>query len=274
MNHLYKLTALFVATASLVTVDVRAQVGPKKGPTSKLYLSETVGSGKIENNGQVYEPKQGAAFDAAGTVMVTNKESHQAYVLSSGTGLFLDANTQVQVNQFDQERFQSSPKSDVEPSVSHINIAISRGTIGCCASQMVSGTTLVFSTPLASVNIRGRRVAIQVSAGETIVYLLEGSVTVRTGDKDAGGVTLQPGERAVVKAGAPGQPPVTTVEPIDNDTRSTLDASVSVACNVRKTVAFETVDAKGEPEIVARPTVTAEPPNNLTVSPDRITPGT
>jgi uncharacterized cupin superfamily protein len=277
MNSLTKLSLIALTCGSLLATDGFGQLGQQKGPASKLFLSETKGSGTIENNGQVFEPKQGTAFDATGTVMVTNKDSHQAYVLSTGTGMYLDANTHVQVNQFDQDRFQPNQKpTDVEPSVSHINIAISRGLVGVCASQMVSGTTLVFTTPLASVNVRGHRVAIQVTPGETIVYDLEGSVTVRTGDKDAGGVTLQPGERAVVRPGSPGQAAVTTVAPMDNDTKSLLDGTVTVACNARKTVAFEAVDAKGggDEEIVAKPTVATTPPNNLTVSPDRINPGT
>ena len=63
---------------------------------------------------------------------------------------------------------------------------------------------------------------------------------------------------------------------MDNDARSLMDGTVTVACNARKTVAFEAVDAKGagDQEIVAKPTVAVEPPNNLTVSPDRINPGT
>jgi hypothetical protein len=275
MKSVTKFIVIAATLGSLLGPDVLAQLGAKKGPASKLFLSETKGTGSIENNGQMFEPKQGTAFDAAGTTMVTNKDSHQAYVLSTGSGLYLDANTQVQINQFDQERFPSEAKtSDVEPSVSHINIMIARGLVGICASQMVSGTTMVFSTPLASVNIRGRRVAIQVTPAETVVYDLEGNVTVRTGDKDSGGITLQPGEQAVIRPGPAGEAPVASVGPMDNGARSQLDGTVTVACNARKTVAFEAVDTPGSEEIVAKPTVTVVPPSNLTVSPDRINPGT
>jgi glyoxylate utilization-related uncharacterized protein len=282
MKLLAKFFALAAALVPIFSTSLFAQPVLGKGPASKLYLAETKGGGKIENNGQVYEPKQGTAFDAAGTVMMTGKDSHQAYVLSTGSGLYLDASTEVQVNQFDQERFQpGQAASDVEPSVSHVQIAISHGLIACCASQMVSGTTMVFSTPLASVNVRGRQVAVQVNPDETTVYVLEGSVTVSAGDQDAGGLTLQPGEQAVIRPGPPGQPPVTTVGPIDHDERSRLDGQLAIACNARKTVTFETIEAKTKSgagdsteEIVAKPTVTVLPPDNLTVSPDRITPGT
>lgn len=269
--------ALLVSTGTLFLAGAgRAQLATEHGPASKLFLSETKGTGTIENKGQVFEPKQGTAFDALGTVMVTNKESHQAYVLSTGTGLYLDANTQVRVNQFEQDRFPPTQTvNDTEPSLSHINIAVARGLVGVCASQMVSGTTLVFTTPLASVNVRGHRVAIQVLPDETIVYDLEGSVTVRTGDKDSGGITLQPGERVDVRSGGAGQPAQTTVGPIDNEARALLDGTVTVACNARKTVAFEAIDnTNGTQDIVPKPTVAAEPPNNLTVSQDRINPGT
>jgi uncharacterized RmlC-like cupin family protein len=285
MMHFVRVLIFATAFTTLSTMHAVAQNAPKKGPTSKLYLAETKGTGKIETNGQVYEPKQGIAFEASGTVMVTNNDSHQAYVLSTGTGLYLDANTEVQVNQFDQERFQSGHSAaDIEPSVSHLRITIAHGTIGCCASQMVSGTTMVFATPLATINVRGRRVAISVSPAETVVFALEGTVTVRTGDKDAAGLALQPGERIVIHPGTPGQPPVTEVAPMDNAVRSLMEDEVAVACNTRKTVTFEVIEAKSQlgaggqganaEEIVAKPTVTVLPPNNLTVSPDRITPGT
>jgi len=263
------------ALAALACAGGRADEATKKAPTSKIFLSESKGTGQIESNGKVFEPKQGTAFDAPGTVMMTNNDSHQAYVLSSGTGLYLDANSQVKISQFDQEKFESTHlAADVEPSVSHLNVLIMRGLIGLCASPMVSGTTVLFSTPLASVNIRGRRVAIKVSAEETSVYALEGSVTLRPGEKASGGVTLEPGEQAVVRPGGPGQEPQVAVGPIDNDLRSSLDGTVAVACNARKTVAFEAVDnGAAAPEIVPKPTVSATPPNNLTVSPDRLNPG-
>ncbi len=210
-------------------------------PASKIYLAEAKGGGKIENDGKVYEPKQGSSFSATGTVMATNVDAHQSYVLSTGGGLYLNANTEVRITQFEQERFPPGHlATDAEPSVSHVGIEISRGMVGVCASQMVSGTTLVFSTPLASVNIRGHQVAIQVTPGETTVSVLEGSVTVRIGDKDPGGVTLQPGERVVIHPGPPGQPPVATVAPIDGPARSQLEAEIGLACSARKTVTFET----------------------------------
>lgn len=248
------------------------QASSPTSPASKIFLSETQGTGHIENNGQVYEPKQGAAFSARGTLMVTGKDSHQTYVLSSGTGLYLSANTQVQIDRFEQEHFSAIAKDDAEPSVSHAIIGVAHGLVATCASEMMSGTTLVYSTPLARINVRGRRVVINVAANTTTISAVEGSVTVRTGAKDESSVTLQPGEQAVVTTGAAGEPQ-TVVGPIDHDALQGLDVMLASACQARRTVAFDVEAGAGSDEVVAHPTVTATPPTNLTVSPDRLNPG-
>ncbi|HVU17501.1 MAG TPA: hypothetical protein VHD32_11280 [Candidatus Didemnitutus sp.] len=271
-------TSKFLASAIVLfavsQARMPAQEAPaSKGPISKLYLSETKGSGRIENNGQVYEPRQGAAFSARGTVMVTDKDSHQAYVMSSGTGLYLDANTQVQVNQFDQDRFVATPNTDQEPSVSHTLITIDHGTVATCTGQMMSGTTLVYSTPLANVNVRGRRVVINVTANATTISALEGNVTIRTGTSQGSSVTLQPGEKVVITP-VPGGDPQTVVSPLDHDATGSLETLLSVACQARKTVAFDVAnEGAGAGEVVAHPTVAANPPTGLTVSPDRLNSG-
>jgi hypothetical protein len=266
--HRFVLAAALAASGGLLP----AQESESKTPVSKLFLSETVGSGHIENNGQVYEPKQGAAFSAKGTVMVTGKESHQTYVLSSGTSLYLAANTQVQIDRFEQEHFSTLAKDESEPSVSHAILNLTHGTVATCASRMMSGTTLVYATPLARINVRGRRVVINVAANATTISSLEGSVTVRTGAKEESSVTLQPGEQAVVTAGPTGEPQA-VVGPIDHDTLGGLDVMLNSACQARRTVAFDVATGEGGDEVVAHPTVTAAAPTNLTVSPDRLNPG-
>ena len=58
---------------------------------------------------------------------------------------------------------------------------------------------------------------------QTIVDLLDGDVTVHAGSRDIGGQVLKAGERAVARAGAEGQPPSVTLEPITADQLVEID---------------------------------------------------
>lgn len=268
------------------------QLGKKKGPTSKLYLAETVGEGRITTEGKSYDAKQATAFDAPGTVIETKADSHQAFVYSNGTGMFVDANTRVEVDRFVQEPFRPDRNSmEVEPSISQSDVFVARGSVGICTGQLVSGSSMNYSTPHAGVNIRGGKLSISTSDDETVVYLLEGDATVKSGGRDLGGTLLRAGEQATIRPGRPGMPPTVTVGPIDRKVVASLDDKVSVACNAKKTVTFETIErvsergldappgtiddaaGAGEEEIVVRPTTPSAPPPVITVSPDRITPG-
>ena len=179
-----KFAAIFVAilVGCGSQVFAEGQLGPTKGPTSKLYLSETKGKGHIYTDGKIFEPKQATAFDAPGTVIETETDSHQAYVYSNGTAMYVDANTRIEVNRFVQERFQpNSNTTEAEPSASQSDIFLWHGLVGVCTSQLVSGTTMNYATEHATVNIRGRKIAIQAAPTETTVYLIDGDVTVRIG---------------------------------------------------------------------------------------------
>lgn len=284
------LTALAMALSP--TAFGQRQLGKKKGPTSKLYLAETKGDGQIQTEGKVYEPKQATAFDAPGTIIETNEDSHQAFVYSNGTGMYVDQNTRVEVDRFVQEPFQPDRNTtNNEPSISQSDVFVARGFVAICTSAMVSGSTMTYSTPHSSVNIRGGKVAIDTNPQETTIYLLEGDITTRSGSKDIGGTILRPGEKATIRPGPTGSPPSITVAPIEPEIMQSLDDKTAVACNAKKTVTFEIIEQKaaegagGSPdtvagsgpeptqEIVATPTVSEQQPTNITVSPDRITPG-
>lgn len=301
MHILPKLLAVTAALSVLLAPQALAQrqLGKKKGPTSKLYLAETKGEGSIVTDGKSYEPRQATAFDAPGTVIETKDDAHQVLVYSNGSAMFVDAQTRVEINRFVQEPFQPDRNStEMEPSISRSDIHVSRGQVGICTGQLVSGTTMNYSTPHASINIRGGRLAIQTSAESSTVYLLDGDATVRLGNNDLGGQILHPGEQAVIRPGPPGQPASFTIGPIDRQVVDALDEKVSLACGARKSVSFEMIERKAEQgaggpgdqgavsetgagaeetgagqEIVPRPTVPTAPPTNITVSPDRLNRG-
>lgn len=300
--HLPRL-ALF-AGALLFSVSPalgQRQLGKKKGPTSKIYLAEVKGDAQIRTADRAYAARQATAFDAPGTIIETGEESHNAFVFSNGTGMFIDQNTRIEIGRFVQEPFQPKRLSmEFEPSISHSEVFVAQGFVGICTSGMVSGSSMTYTTPHAAISIRGQKVAIESNPDETVVYLLEGDISVRGSNRrdSLGGHVLRAGERATIRPGAPGQPPAITIAPIDRAILPSLDERVTVACNAKKTVTFEMIEKKSEAgiegsdstetgsgdvggtgdvgdeggEIVARPTVPAQPPLNITVSPATLTP--
>jgi hypothetical protein len=281
--------AVLIAIPS--TSFAQRQLGKKKGPTSKLYLAETKGDTQIQNGDKIYTARQATAFDAPGTIIETKENSHNAFVYSNGTGMFIDQNTRVEIGRFVQEPF--TPQRDirteslVEPSISHSDVFVSRGAVGICTNQLISGSSMSYATVHAVVNIRGGKVSIETNAYETIIDLLEGDITVRWGDKDTGGQILRPGERAVIRPGPAGQPPTITISQIPPERLQAVDERVVVACNAKKTVTFEVIEKRAQEgldaplaattagsdipqEIVAKPTVPQQVPVNVVISPDRL----
>jgi hypothetical protein len=255
MNKLSRILITFLAV-SLVAVPgalAQRQLGKKKGPTSKLYLAETKGKGEITNDGRTYAPKQATAFDAPGTVIETAVDSHQAFVYSNGTGMFVDQETRVEVDRFVQEPFRPdrNPNMEVEPSISQSDVFLARGMIGVCTGQLVSGSTMNYGSPHGSINIRGGKVAMQTDGDATTVFLLEGDVTVRGGTKDVAGTLLRPGEQATIRPGPPGGAPSITVGPIDRQVMESIDDKVTAACNAKKAVTFEAIEKKADEGLAA-----------------------
>jgi hypothetical protein len=301
LNRLF-LLVLAALVAAAPSAYAQRQLGKKKGPTSKIYLAEAIGDSQIQTGEKIYTARQATAFDAPGTVIETKEGAHNAFVYSNGTGLFVDQNTRVEIDRFVQEPFQpnrnTTADAPFEPSISQSDVHVSHGAVGVCTSQLVSGSSMNYSTPQASVNIRGGKVAIETNADETVIDLLEGDITVRGGSKDIGGQVLRPGERAVVRSAPAGLPPTITISRIPPEALQVSDERVSVACNAKKTVTFEAIERKaeegldapageapppdgtpgnpsggdnaGDQEIVAKPTVPSAPPTNIVISPDRL----
>ena len=267
---------LSVAIAGIFVSSGFAQqtdLGNRKGPTTKIYLAETKGESAIVSNGKTFTAEQAKSFDAQGTMIETKDKSHNAFVYSNGTGLYMEENTRIKIDRFAQERFLPSDPNktnpEIEPSSSQSNVVLSQGTIGICTNQLAVGTTMVYSTSSAVVIIRRGRVSIESTSDGTIVDLLEGDITVRNGAQDQVGQVLRPGDRAVVRAATAGQPATLTIVPTPKDAMAPLDERSNVACNAKKTVFFDANDAANQ-EITANPAVPAKLPANITVSPDRL----
>ncbi|MDD3180649.1 MAG: hypothetical protein PHQ04_09890 [Opitutaceae bacterium] len=241
MNAFSQCSIMLMLGAVLVIPVI---AGPRaKGPVSKIYVAEAQGETIIQSGEKVFNARQAIAFDAPGTVIETGENARNAFVYSNGTGMYVDRGSRVEINRFVQEPFRSDRMDmETEPSISQSSVHIPRGFVSVCTSNLVAGTAMTYSTPLAFINIRGGKVAIQSSPNETVVYLLEGDVTVRAGEQDPGGIVLRPGERMVIRRGLPGQPPAITVGPIVRPMMQTLIDRSTIADNARKTVTFEVIE--------------------------------
>jgi hypothetical protein len=266
----------------IVAPGAPAQSEPtEKGPAAKVYIADAKGEAQVRIADKIHPARQSAAFDAHGAVIETRAKARSTVVFSNGTGMFIDENTRVEIERFIQEPFHLNADNTLdsthEPSMSQSNFIIKHGLVAICTSQLLSGSSMVYSTPHASIIVRSGKLVIEVLAHETRVDLLEGDVTVRTPGQDAGGQVLQPGERAIVRpATAPGLEATLALVPIPNDDREKDEQRVAMACAARKSVTFEPENeaaGAGDQEIVPRPTVPTDPPTNIVISPDRL-PGT
>lgn len=283
--------SLWGAVALLAVVSSSFAQQPAAGEpkaASKIYIADSKGEAQVESGAKIYAIRQATAFNATGTVIETKAKAHNTVVYSNGTGMFVDENTRVEITRFDQQAFTSRNGSTLdsthEPSMSQSNILVTRGIVGICTNQLLSGSSMIYVTPAASIAIRGGKLVIEVLPHETRVDLLEGDVTVRAAGKDVGGQILQPRERAVIRPGVAGGEPTITVMLIPDADWKNDDQRVARACAGRRSVTFEALALSagdegdeaagaGDQEIVARPTVPSDPPSNIVISPDRL-PGT
>ena len=249
----------------LLAAVLAALAGPaaavEKNPTSKVYVADLQGEAEV-NTGERLEPlSEKGVYQAQGAVFETKPGSSNAMVFSNGTGVFFAPETRLEVRRFLQEPFAPN-RADLEsePSVSQTLAYLPRGTVGLCTPRMVAGSTMVYQTPLGSLQIREGKVLVETTDGETKVSLVEGDLTLRAGEADAAGELLQPGEQAIIRQ-RPGQAPEVVIQPIAEEERSEIDEQVAMACMARRTVYFDVGDGEeGAAELVAVPVTPIELP--------------
>jgi hypothetical protein len=230
-------TVLFL-TSSSIAEDLR-----KKNPTSKFFVTDLEGQSQVNTGEKIEELTKKSVYSAEGTIVETKPDATNAMVYSNGTGIFFDHDTRLEVRRFVQEPFKPNRTDmEVEPSISQTQSFLARGVIGLCTSKLVAGSSMSYRTPYASVAVRGRKVVIETNDKFTKVSLLEGDVTVRGGEYDAGGQTLQPGQQAIITPGRLGTPNSITIQSIPSGEVRALEDKVTVACMAKNTVYFEVAD--------------------------------
>jgi FecR-like protein len=267
------LSGLVLVFAGFAALPLQATAAKKNNPTSKFYVADLTGDSAIDDGTHVQTLAKNAVHSPEGSIVETKAKSSDSLVLSNGTALYIAPETRVEFKRFLQEPFTPNRNDlDIEPSISHTLIQLLHGGVGVCTSQLVAGSSMVYQTPQATINIRGRRLVIQTDNDETRVALLEGDVTV-IGDPSKGGEILHPGQRAIVRRAAAGQPYLVTVEPITEKENAALDEMAALACISRRTVFFESVDRSDDSsnsDLVPVRATAATPPTQFTVSPARI----
>jgi hypothetical protein len=273
--------------------DVRAADETKRNnPAGKMYVADITGESQIAIGQKIEDLAKKSVYTVGGSVIETKANSSDSLVFSNGTGVFFDANTRVEIRRFNQEPFTPNRTDmDVEPSISQTQALVVRGLVGICTSKLVAGSNMSYHTPLAIVNIRGRRLVIETSDDVSTISMLEGNSTVHGGPLDLSGRILQGGEQAVIRRGAPGQPNQVIIDKIPGERLGMLEEKASMACMAKRTVYFETRERSADPaernpgdnfanafggedpstlEIVAIPVVPVNLSPNVTISPSTL----
>src|ERR1039458_444252 len=210
MNTPYRLFPHHPATLVMAIAMVGVFFSPPSfaaltGPASKLFVADLKGKADLNTADTVTSLAKETVFNAQGSSILTDKESNVSMVYSNGSGIYLDSDTRLDVKKFVQEPFTPNRYNmDMEPSVSQTEAYLSHGLIGLCTSKLAAGSNMTYTTPQATLDIRGKKLVIETSNYETRVSVLEGDVTVRASDGSAGEV-LRGGQEAVVRSNAANQ---------------------------------------------------------------------
>ncbi len=259
---------LCVAVGLTLFQAVSIQAAGRKNPTSKVFVAEVKGEAQIDTGEKIEPLTVQSVYSAEGATIETKAESSNVLVFSNGSSLIAGPNSRFEVKRFLQEPFTPNRNDlDVEPSISQTTVRISHGSVGLCTSRLVAGSSMTYLTPHGTINIRGRKVMIEVADNETLVTLIEGDVTVISSGA-GGSQPLKPGQQAVLSSAAPGQPSVITVHTLSSDASTKADDQVSLACMARRTVYFDTPDQESA-EIKVVPIQPSDLPTQFTVSPSR-----
>lgn len=259
-QRLWLAAVMAVSLPVFITAQTR-----RASPASKVFVSDVSGQAQIDTGEKIHDLSKRSVYNAEGTIIETKSadrgnargKTFSTMVYSNGTGAFFDSDTRVEVKRFVQEPFTPTRTDfDVEPSISQTQAYLARGAVGLCTSKMVAGSSMVYQTPHAAVNVLGRKVVIEATSEETKISMLEGESTVRAGASDAGGHTLRAGEQAVIRRGAPGLPNQIRITRIPPAEATTLDDRVSQACMARRTVYFDVREQTGVPAPAPEPTTT------------------
>ena len=279
----------FLLAALCLAAAAHAQA-PRKSPTSKLFVADTVGDSQIDTGTEIDDLTKKSVYNAEGSVIETKPNSNSSVVLSNGTGIYFDVDTRVQIKSFQQEAFRPN-RTDLEdePSISRTKLYIDHGVIGVSTSKMVAGSTMIYETSLSTSVIHGRQAVIVAEDNLTVISMIQGEATVQAGPLDRPRL-VKNHQQIIIRPGKPGEENIVVIQEIPDgaemDSEQWLEERVLTADAARKLVYFEVQARKGSDgditlfdgsgsgpgnEIVPVPVVPANPTVQPNVSPANLT---
>jgi|SRR5208283_2373546 len=279
-------TLLRLAVAAIVSGAASHAQNLTRNPTSKFYVADIEGESQVNADKKIRVLEKKAVYKGEGSSIETKAGSNASIVLSNGIGIYIDVSTRTQMRDFMQAPFRPSRTDmDDEPSISRTDMRIDYGVVGVSTSKMAAGSTLLFESSLASVDLHGRQAVFQIGDSVTTISMLLGDATVRAGSL-GGPRELEEGQQIIIRPGKPGQPNTVEVQPIPDGRlegqREWLSERVLAADSARKLVYFEVqavnesgdrisvFDGEAPPgtklDIVPIPVIPANPPVEPTVS--------
>ncbi len=152
--------------------------------------------------------KRGAIF-RDGTTINTGKDATAVVILSNGSSIRLGPNSELKIDEFEQESFDPSAGSYLtlvqDPSKSVTKVSLQNGMIAGETKHLSSSSEYVVNTPVGSAGIRGTKFGAEVSSttegGQTIYTTTfakeNGTVTFTTPDGSSSG-ELGDGEQITI----------------------------------------------------------------------------
>lgn len=269
MHTVIRALSTFGLASVALALSLSTALAAPKNPTGKLYVASSQGGAVIHNGETITPLTDKAFFPAQGAVIETKEGGSSVIVFSNGTGLQFGSQTRFEVKRFTQEPFTPNRSdTELEPSISNTDIALSQGEVAVCTSRLIAGSTMNYTTPHAVISVRGRKVLIETTDVCTKISLLEGDVTVRGGGEiDMGGQILKPGQQAVIPGAPVGVEADVAIRDIPAADREGMEQRVSDACIARNSVFFDVGDPTGDAEIQVVPTTPSDlPPNTISNS--------
>jgi hypothetical protein len=180
-----------------------------QGPISGVfYVGSVAGTVRCVADGRIFDLKKGDKVIARGARVTTEANAKAALVFSDQTTLYLNPDSDLRVEKFDQEPFTPNNNLLIEPSNSELLVYVNQGQMVIATPQLLSGTTMLFETPEAGVFVLtgqsgGQKLYLAVTEKQTHVAMVQGkaNVTVRASDGSLAslGRTLISGTQAFVK---------------------------------------------------------------------------
>ncbi len=184
----------------------------------QFYVVGTAGTVEYDIAGKPAPLQAGASVVANGTAIKTGKDGKTNLLFANQTVLALGNNTEIDVQQFQQEPFTPGGTPEgIEPSNSQSVFVLRSGAVDVDTPQLLAGTHLTFQTVHGFIGIMngqsgGQKASINVDDKRTDVIMTEGLANVhpREADGSIGPVfPLTTGQEALVRPTVGAKPTLT-----------------------------------------------------------------